>query len=128
MLSSLEALEEGFEATVKKSKEECGDKLEEIRQLIFILQDFNTSVLKCSIRGEIVLPKYDNSLVFTCFLELLRISGHILFLSCNGLYRNAFDNIRYALESIVQALYIDMRHPETPLRWKIEILKRLKAR
>ena len=56
-------------------------------------------------------------------MELFRISGHILFLSCNGLYRNAFDDIRHTLESIVQALYIDLRHPKTDIGTKIEILK-----
>lgn len=56
-------------------------------------------------------------------LELYRISGHIFFLSYNALYRNACYNIRYALELIVQALYIDHRHPNTSLGTKIEILK-----
>lgn len=69
------------------------------------------------------LPKYENSLVDTCFWELWRTSGHILFLTCNGLYRNAFDNIRRNLESIVRSFYIDLRHPQASFTTKIEILK-----
>jgi len=124
MLRSSTYLEEAFKDIVKKSREECGDRLENIRKLIFILTDFDRSFRKCCQPSEkAMLPRFMHSLVHTCHLELVRISGHILFLSCNGLYRNAFDNIRYILESIVQALYIDLRHPQGDLNTKIEILK-----
>lgn len=109
---------------VKKSKEECGDRLEAMRQLIFIISAFDKSLEKFRIPNEEKSsPKYFNSLVHACYLELFRTAAHILFLSYNGLYRNAFDNIRHALESIVQALYIDHRHPRASLDTKIEILK-----
>jgi len=120
MLRSLDSLEEGFQAIVKKSREECGDKLEEICQLIHVMDRIYKTIEEHRTADS---PKYLNSLVFTCFIELARVSGHILFLSCNGLYRSAFDDIRYALESIVQALYIDVRHPKTDIKIKIEILK-----
>jgi hypothetical protein len=123
MLKSLDALDEGFRGIVKKSKEECGDELEEIRQLVFIIGIFYMSLVKSLSLSKEYRVRIESSLALMCFTELSRISGHILFLSCNGLYRNAFDNVRYALESIVQALYIDHRHPETPLKTKIEILK-----
>ena len=123
MLKSLDALNEGFREIVKKSKEECGDKLEEIRQLTFIIGIFFKSFKESFSRSKEYGVRVGSSLALMCFVELFRISGHILFLSCNGLYRNAFDNIRYALESIVQALYIDHRHPKTPIEIKIEILK-----
>jgi len=130
MLSGIDSLEKGFRGIVKKSKKECRDELEAIRELTW---DFNSHFFKAyfenySANGKQRLPKYYNSLVDTCFLELWRISGHILFLSCNGLYRNAFDNIRYILESIVQALYIDLRHPKTNLETKIEILKEVEEK
>lgn len=122
MLREIDTLFEGFQDTVKKSQEECGDKLEEMRQLAFINRiPFN--VLIDGLRDKEYRVKVGSSLALMCFLELFRISGHIIFLSFNGLYRNAFDNIRYALGSIVQALYIDSRHPRTPLETKIEILK-----
>jgi len=125
MLRSLDTLEEGFADIFKKSREECGNELESIRQLIFdIIWNVFKPYRECGAKnGKLRVPKYYNSLVDACFLELFRISGHILFLSCKGLYRNAFDNIRYVLESIVQALYIDLRHPKTDMNTKIEILK-----
>jgi hypothetical protein len=123
MLKSLDALDEGFRGIVKKSKEECDDELEEIRQLIFIIGIFYKSLRESVSLSKGYGARITSSLALMCFTELFRISAHILFLSCNGLYRNAFDNVRYALESIVQALYIDHRHPETPLETKIEILK-----
>jgi len=55
--------------------------------------------------------------------ELGRVSDHILFLAYNGLYRNAFDSIRYVLESIVYAIYIDYRHPKTDVKTKTEIMR-----
>lgn len=123
MLRSLDALEEGFRDISKKSKEECGNILEEIRQLTFLSGFFFKCFYECYKKHEAKYGAWGHSLHHTCLLELFRISGHIVFLSCNGLYRNAFDDIRYVLESIVQALYIDHRHPETPLGTKIEILK-----
>jgi len=123
MLKSLDALDEGFRGIVKKSKEECGGELEEIRQLVFIVGIFYRSLAESLSLSEEYRVRIQSSLALMCFAELSRISGHILFLSFNGLYRNAFDNIRYALELIVQALYIDHRHPEAPLKTKIEVLK-----
>jgi hypothetical protein len=124
MLSTLDVLEKGFQEIAKKSKEDCGDKLTEMRQLIFIIQSFNTSLFKCAAPdGKKIQKKYSNSLAFWCHVELVRASGHILWLSMNALYRNAFDNIRHVLESVVQALYIDSRHPDAPIPMKIEILK-----
>ena len=125
MLRSLDALKKGFESIAKESEEQCGDKMEEINYLILnVLHPFTTVYTTyCYPDNEYVSGEYYNSLAEKCFLELLRISGHILFLSCNGLYRNAFDNIRYVLESIVQAVYIDYRHSETDIATKIEIVK-----
>ena len=123
MLRDVDKLLKGFQDTVKKSKEECGDKLEEIRQLTFINRNFFNSFMECFSLGKRYRVKYGSSLAFVCLAESWRISGHILFFSYNGLYRHAFNDIRYVLESIVQALYIDHRHPETPLETKIEILK-----
>jgi hypothetical protein len=57
--------------------------------------------------------------------ELYRLSYYILYLSLSGLYRNAFDNIRYILESFIQSIYIDSRHPKSSMRTRIEILKEI---
>ena len=122
MLRSLDELEQGFRDVAKESKEECRDELERIRQLMytipFVFKAFEN-------RMKVDLPKYLNSLVFSCFMELFRNSGHILFLSCNGLYRNAFHEIRYVLESVVQTLYVDIEHPKANIVTKIEVLKEI---
>lgn len=125
MLSSLDSLQTGFSEVAAKSRRECGDTLEKLRRLVFIVSTFNRSIVKCVTLGgeKYHHPKYANSLVLLCHYELPRISGHILFFSINGLYRNAFNNIRYVIESIVQSMYIELRHPEASLEVKLEILK-----
>lgn len=125
MLRAPGKLEKGFAEIAKESREKCGNELENIRKfLLETVSHFDLSAEECyGAKEEGVSPKYVNSLLFSCYLESFRVSGHTLFLALNGLYRNSFDNIRYLLESAVQALYIDLRHPETDLKTKIEILK-----
>lgn len=123
MLRSLDELEEGFRDISKKSKEECRDELERMRQLMAMVIPFIFKALKNRMKAD--LPKYLNSLVFSCFTELFRNSGHILFLSSRGLYRNAFHEIRYVLESVVQTLYVDIEHPKAKVMTKIEVLKEI---
>lgn len=113
-------LEKAFQDTIKKSKKECGEEIEKIRQLI---ADVNTCFWKIEETNKGTIQKFVNSLVYSCYVELVRLSSHSLYLSSCGLYRNAFDNVRYILESIVQAFYIDTRHRETDLKTKVEILK-----
>ena len=125
MLRSLDELKKGFNNISEKSRKDCGSKLEEMRQLTFVSAIFFTifSTFQKKTKGKYGV--WGHSLYHTCLLELLRTSGHILFLSSNGLYRNAFDDIRHALESIVQAIYLDNKHPNAPLETKIEILKEI---
>ena len=127
MLRSYDALEEAFREIAKKSKKECGSDLEKMRKLTcdLIPYFYKASDKTFPIKEKEKILKYCESLVATCFWESFRTCGHIMFLSVNGLYRNAFDNIRHLLESIVQALYIDLRHPTIPLNMKIEILKEI---
>lgn len=125
MLRVTSEIEKGFADIAKESIEKCSNELERIRKFIHeTIPHFDASVHECyDVKDEGILPKCTHSLVFSCYLESFRISGHTLFLALNGLYRNAFDNIRHLLESVVQALYIDLRHPKADLNTKIEILK-----
>jgi hypothetical protein len=125
MLKSLDALEKGFENVSEKSRKNCGSKLEEMRQLTFLSGIFFKSFCIYQKKHKRKFGAWGHSLYHACLLELFRTSGSILFLSTNGLYRNAFDDIRHTLESIVQAIYIDSRHPNTPLGTRIEILKEI---
>lgn len=125
MLRSIDELEKGFRNVSKKSRKDCRNKLEEIRKLTFLSGTFFKSFWAFQKKHKNKSGAWGFSLYHACLLELFRTSGSILFLSTNGLYRNAFDDIRHTLESIVQAIYIDNRHPNTPLGTKIEILKEI---
>jgi len=128
MLRSIDDLEKGFRNVSNKSRKECGKKLEEIRKLTFVSGVFFKSFwsfTKKRARAKNEVGAWGHSLNHACLLELFRTSGNILFLTSNGLYRNAFDEIRHTLESIVQAIYIDNRHPNAPLGTRIEILKEI---
>jgi len=109
MLRTIDALDKGFQATAKRTRKECCVELEELRKFIFRLNIFADEVMKGFKEGRIQRRKWGNSLLTWCFLESWRSCGHLVFLSCNGLYRNAFYNIRHLLESAVQASYLDSR-------------------
>lgn len=131
MLKSLDALEQGFRSLFGQSTKLCGDKLEEMRILAYSCSSFYTSYLKANeetareIKGRgHALERLEHAYL----LELFRTSGRVLFLTSHALYRNAFDEIRHALESIVQAIYIDEKHPEAPFLVRMEILKEVEHR
>lgn len=63
-----------------------------------------------------------NSLVYWNLLNFVRNCGYTLFFTNNALYRNAYDNMRHILESIIQALYLDSKHPILTIEIKIHIL------
>jgi len=114
-----------FQETLEKSKKEC-PHLQKINELFFMLACTAASLSKIPSffdEDAYISDKYSQSLVFHCFLELLRSSSCTIFLSGCGLYKNAYHNIRHVLESIVQTLYIDTRHPYVDFPTKIEILK-----
>jgi hypothetical protein len=127
MLRSLDAFQEGYTNIARKSIKECRKELEAIR--VFVVGFYRValvSIVDCCVRHGDFLPKYQNSLVFTRLVDLLyRISPNILFLSCHGSYRNAYDDLRHVLEPVVQALYIDIGHPDSSIEVKIEILKEI---
>jgi len=118
MLRSLDALEKGFLKAREKSQEECSAELETMRQLIFQIKPIVSTFIHPAPKP---LKKF-NSLVYWNWLNFVRNCGYTLYLTNNGLYRNAYGNMRYILESIVQALYIDSRHPQTTIETKIHIL------
>lgn len=123
MLRSIDTLCEGFQNSIKKSKKECGERLEEIRQFTFCLSYFHRTLSKTFDTDKKITLEMWNSLTLMCYIELMRLSGHIVFFTYSGLYRQAFNDIRYALESIVQAVYLDNRHQNASIETKIEILR-----
>jgi hypothetical protein len=114
-----------FLATLEKSKKECVD-LSKMNELILMLGFTLVAFSKIPSffdENRCISEKYSQSLFFTCFMELLRGSACTVFLSGCGLYKNAFHNIRYYLESIVQSMYMDSKHPNVDFPTKVEILK-----
>lgn len=118
MLRSLETLEKGFKEAREKSIKECGEEIEYLRTLIFDIKPLGNIFL--SIIQE--PSKNFNSLVFWNWLNFVRNCGYTLYLTNNALYRNAYENIRHIFESIVQALYLDSRHPNATMEIKVHIL------
>lgn len=114
-----------FQAVMEKSKKECGD-LHKLNELILTLGFTLLAFPKIPSffnENRFISEKYSQSFVFTSFMELLRGSARIVFLTGCGLYKNAYHDIRYALESIVQSYYLDSRHPNADFPTKIAILK-----
>lgn len=128
MLKNVEDLQKGFTSVSEKTLTNCTDAIEKIRELTFFSGIFFTHFYAFQKEKWRKNRKWGNSLYHTCLLEMFRTSGAILFLSINGLYRNAFDSIRHALESIVQSIYVDSNHPDSNLLTKIEILKEIEDR
>jgi len=114
-----------FQNAMEKSKIECPD-LTKMNELIVTLGLTLTTFSKVPSffnKDRYVSERYSQSLFFTCFINLLRSSFDTVYLCGCGLYKNAYLNIRYALESIIQSLYLDSKHPNTDFPTKIEILK-----
>ena len=106
---------ETFKKSFEESTRKCASESEKLRVLM---------VDSSSVFSKLVLPeKFRMSLMDVRIYELQRLIVHILYVSLSGLYRNAFDNIRYIFESAIQSLYIDSRHSISGLRTKVEILK-----
>jgi hypothetical protein len=106
-----------FKGLIEESIKNCGVETEKLRRLIV---DGSKLFIKIP-----PLDAYSVPLMSLRVSELYRVSIHILYLSLSGLYRNAFENIRYVIESVVQSLFIDSRHPRSSLRTRIEILKEI---
>ncbi len=116
-VTKLKKLNDFFTTSFKETSERCHSESENMRLLVFD----TVHVLPTLVPSE----RFRISLMEIRIVELARLLIHIVFLTMSGLYRNAFDNIRYILESMVQSLYIDSRHPSSGLRARIEILKEI---
>jgi hypothetical protein len=113
-----------FQATIEKSQKECAD-LARMSDLFFILGSAVPAFFKIPsfFENGYVSERYSQSLVFTCFIESLRNSYCTIYLSECGLYKNAYHNIRYVLESIIQASYFDSHCPNDDFPMKIAMLE-----
>ncbi len=73
------------------------------------------------------LSEFDkyNSLSFFRFIELTKQLFWLHFSVLSGNYHQSIRELRYILESALQAYYIDREHPEATMRCKLEIIKEI---
>ena len=116
--SKFDNLIEIFRKSSEEAAKKCSSESEKLRRLMV---DSNSVFTDLWIEER----KTRISLMDMRIFELWRLTAHILYLSLSGLYKNAFDNIRYIFESAIQSLYIDSRHSVSGLRTRIEILKEI---
>ena len=105
---------------VDETKKKCSGEIDELRCFLSDILHYFTEIPR--------KPRFHISLVDVCIAELWRQSLWIYYLTMIGLYRNAFESIRFVLESMIQSLYIDSRHPNASMRTKIEILKEIEGK
>ena len=66
-----------------------------------------------------------NSLLLLRFVELQKQLCLLHFGILSGLYHQSIRELRYIMESIIQAYYIDREHPEMTIERKLEIIKEI---
>lgn len=73
------------------------------------------------------LSEFDkyNSLLFFRFVELTKQLFWLHFSVLSGNYHQSIRELRYILESALQAYYIDREHPGTTMGCKLEIIKEI---
>lgn len=118
MLGDIENIEIGFKGISEESKQKYEKELQLIRKSIFIFSHFNKSYMEY---GKTNKEEIMHSLLDKSFTEAIRLSVQVFFLVINALYKNAYDNIRYIVESGIQSLYLDQKHPKSTFSTKIEI-------
>lgn len=109
----LEELEKRFEHSHKK----CAEQVAKLKDFIIDL-----AVVFGCVADNSDVPKAKQSLVFLRFLQSMLHLNELPFLLMAGHYTSGIHILRYRLESMVQALYLDQRHPALNLENKICIL------
>jgi len=97
-----------------------------IDEIFETLDKINTEILKhiYQLHPEMLAIK-DNLLIAVRLTECMKIFDWILMSLLLGSYRSVNKELRFMLESMCQAFYIDYNHFSTPLETKFEILKAL---
>jgi len=97
-----------------------------IDEIFETLDKINTEILKhiYQLHPDLLAIK-DNLLIAVRLTECMKIFDWILMSLLLGSYRSVNKELRFMLESMCQAFYIDYNHFSTPLETKFEILKAL---
>ncbi len=67
----------------------------------------------------------DNSLVFGRFVELHKNLNWIFVCVLSGSYHSAIRELRFVLDSMLQAYYLDKEHPAADVPCKLEVLREI---
>jgi hypothetical protein len=106
-----------IEAKFKQTYTECPEKIGTIKSFISDL----TVIFGCIV-DNVDQKKMKNSLTFSRFLQSMLHLDEILLLSMSAYYTSGTQILRYYLESIIQASYLDQRHPSFTIENKLCIL------
>ena len=126
MLANNRNLLEGFRKVQEKTLSSYPKEIENLLSITRISNSFFEFSSPLN-KGQ-TSNRYSMSLLSGCEWELVRTGGQIVFLTTNALYRNAKSDIRFMLESAIQAYYIDSHHPDSILGTKWEILKEVEGK
>jgi hypothetical protein len=116
-----------YRKTATKTEAECED-LKKLNRLLLITAHTHVALMKSPFlfdETRHAKERYSQSLVYTSLLELFRNLHNTVFLCACGLYKNAYHNLRYALEFIVQSYYIDMAYPDSDFEVRINVLAQI---
>lgn len=116
-----------YRKTATKTHAECED-LTKIARLLLITLFTQKALVDSPFffdEKKLVVKRYRESLVNICLIELGRNLHNTIFLTASGLYKNAYHNIRYALEFMIQSYYIDMAFPDYDFSQRINVLKQI---
>lgn len=105
----------------KETEEEIPEKdyvtwVEHYNNWIDLIRPFMSSLSE--------FEKY-NGLLFFRFFELTKQLFWLHFSVLSGAYHQSIRELRYILESAIQAYYIDREHPEAMIGCKLEIIKEI---
>jgi hypothetical protein len=117
---------EDFEKVLEKSKSHCSDLIK-IKEQIFLLGTAYASFREIPNffdDNRLISERYCQTLFFTCFLGSFRSVVGTLFLTAYGLYRNAYHNVRYALELLILSEQFDMAYPRGDFFKKLTLFKK----
>ena len=116
-----------YRRTATKTQAEC-KALKKMNRLLLIILFTHKALVESPFffdKKGLVVERYRNSLVNVCLIELARNLHNTVFLSACGLYKNAYHNIRYALEFMIQSYYVDMSYPNSDFSERINVLAQI---
>lgn len=113
--------------TASETESRCND-LKKLNRILLVPAQTQIALMKSILlldETRYVKEKYSQSLLYTCYLELFRNLPATVFLTACGLYKNAYHNIRYILEFIIQSYYVDIQNPNSDFIERTKVLEKL---